>query len=276
MRSTRSVFLGHNAATSAGNTEKALAFIESHGEEPLFLWLHYFDPHRKYIRHAELDPNAEIGLNHPVRSYDSEIAYTDQQIGLLLDRLRELQLYDNTLIVFVADHGEELGDHGRFGHSRTLFQELVNVPLLMKFPQGKPLVVETPVAVIDVYPTILESLGIPEPEGLAGHSLFPPGTQESRPLFTETAKGGARLRAVVLGHYKLIRDLKNGEETLFDLASDPRELSPIDARGNALAVELRQALDAWSRQLEQLPTNDLRIDLTPAEVEQLRMLGYAE
>ena len=106
-----------------------------------------------------------------LRIYDSEVAYTDEQVGRLLDHLRHEGLLDHTLVVLTADHGEEFGDHGRWGHTVRLYEELVNVPLVIHYP-GQPAAVESrPVALVDVLPTVLAVLGLPTPPEIRGTRL---------------------------------------------------------------------------------------------------------
>ena len=194
--------LGHAGVSSAGVTRAALRFIDAHAGDPFFLWLHYFDPHNEYLSHPGHGYQRERPYRGPVnprnnfyklrrildrlgppdwdelrRLYDSEIAFTDHHIGRVLERLRSLELYEDSLVILTADHGEEFGDHGRLGHAHSLYQELVHVPLLVKYPGSEPLVAEDPVALVDLYPTLLEFLGLPLPEGLVGRSLFPPGVR---------------------------------------------------------------------------------------------------
>jgi arylsulfatase A-like enzyme len=105
--------------------------------------------------------------------YEAELHYVDSQFGALLDTLRDAGVYDDTIIVVVADHGQGLGDHGWWFH-RILYQEQIRVPLLVKIPrETQGLVVSDLVRSIDVAPTVLELLGVELPEGIQGRSLLP-------------------------------------------------------------------------------------------------------
>src|SRR5262245_8136636 len=144
---------GHDGVSSPGVTEKALAFVDAHADEPFFLWVHLFDPHFAYIQHEGFEFAGPEGYQGPIESglsyqklrkveltaadgeqvrafYDSEVAFTDRHVGMLLDGLRERGLYDDALIVFTADHGEEFLERGRIGHGWSLYQELLHVPLI--------------------------------------------------------------------------------------------------------------------------------------------------
>jgi arylsulfatase A-like enzyme len=291
---------GQRAVTSDAVTDAAIAFVDAHADEPFFLFAHYFDPHFALIDHPEFgfrDPGppyvgrvrspvpflvfgrADAGVTprearEMLRIYDSEVAYTDRQVGRLLDHLRGRGLYDPAVIVLAADHGEEYLDHGRIGHTKTLFDELLRVPLILKVPGVPPRVEPGPVALVDVFPTLLDALGLPAPAGLVGRSLLETPDPE-RPIYAETSRQ-ARLRSVVVGREKLVRDLASGRDRLFDLQDDPAERRDLAAARPGHAAALGRLLGAWQarhgRARPALPP--VRVD--PAERERLRALGYGE
>jgi arylsulfatase A-like enzyme len=224
--------------------------------------------------------------------YDSEIAFTDHHIGRLLKELRRLELYQDALIVFTADHGEELMDRGWIGHSITLHQELIRVPLIVKLPSGPTGVPESPVGLIDVMPTILLHCGIEVPDGLEGEplELDPPDSIPSHPLFSETFNPQVHrpepvaplaLRSVVLGTHKLIHDQLGGRTWFYDLAADPGErqdlsTAPLELRGTmaAMLTEWRESVEASEIHRQDAPRPDAEELLTPEQIEQLKALGY--
>jgi arylsulfatase A-like enzyme len=192
---------GHGAVTSPGVSDRALAFLDAHGERPFFLWLHYFDPHFDYLEHEGFGRPRDAAYEGPIRSgmefprlfelrgslaprdvdelrriYESEIAFTDHHIGRVLDRLRESGRLERTVVVLTADHGEEFLEHGGLGHSRTLYQELLAVPLLVRIPGRAPGVVTSRVALLDVLPTVLAALSLPPASGAAGAELPAPAS----------------------------------------------------------------------------------------------------
>jgi arylsulfatase A-like enzyme len=166
-----------NQRRSDSTTERAGAWLRS-TERPFFAWVHYWDPHD----HGLLPPPAVVrqwvpaGLEGDAANramYEAELHYVDRQFGALLDTLRDAGVYDDTIIVVVADHGQGLGDHGWWFH-RILYQEQIRVPLLVKIPrETQGLVVSDLVRSIDVAPTVLELLGVEPPEGTQGRSLLP-------------------------------------------------------------------------------------------------------
>ena len=180
------------------------------------------------------------------------------------------------MILLTADHGEEFHDHGDFGHTNTLYDELINVPLLLKLPgQSEGGVVNRTVALLDLLPTILDTVGLPVPAEIDGRSLVAP-PPAARPVFSETSRG-RDLRAVIDGPHKLIRDLRGGIE-LYDLEADPRETANL-AGGGAAAIEtaLRAELESWrlAHRAGSGPSPS-RVELTEEERARLRSLGYLE
>jgi arylsulfatase A-like enzyme len=291
---------GHDAITSAGVTAKALEFVEQHQEQPFFLWVHYFDPHDAFFDHESTPENGEpptaeeyqgpihsgIGflqlqklrknattsdVDELRRLYDSEIRYTDRHVGQLLARLRELQIYDKALIVFTADHGEEFLDHGRFGHTKTLFRELIDVPLLVKLPRGQGTLREDLVGLVDVAPTILEWTGCDPLEGAVGQSLLKTSPR-GRLVFSETSRN-ADLRSVTSRDFKLVLDLESGQKSLFTLREDPLERVDVSAQEPQALVLLHQALQRWLQRETQAIT-PRPLELSEEERERLRQLGY--
>ena len=178
--------------------------------QPFFVFAHFFDPHYDYVPPApygeQLDPHYEgtvdgrdfysspaISVPDPerpgkrvqvasqrdlehVRSlYAAELAWTDAQIGTLLDELERLELAESTLVVVLADHGDEFFEHGGIGHRSTLYEELVRIPLLLRLPGVLPAGRRVPglVSTIDVLPTVLQLAGVAPPEGLVSRSFLP-------------------------------------------------------------------------------------------------------
>jgi arylsulfatase A-like enzyme len=190
--------LGLHDVTSAEVTNRALAMLAGHHDEPFFLFVHYFDPHYSYEDHPEF--RFATGLSHrglfaqlrklrPVEDsindsdtaqlkalYAEEVAFTDLHIGRLLAYLNEHHLWDSTCVVFVADHGEQFRDHGGFEHGDTLFNELVHVPLLVADPSRRaPAAVDDVVETRWLFGTILDMLGVPRPASdTSTYSIFAP------------------------------------------------------------------------------------------------------
>ena len=207
---------GHDGITSEIVTDRAMEVLDGAGEDPFFLFVHYFDPHFLYHHHEDYDRTSGYGgnlrpampvwqlrdvrelltpldLEYVVGLYQEEVAYTDHHIGRLLDHLAATGLEDDTLVVFTADHGEEFMEHGWIGHTRNLYDDLIRVPLLVRLPgRIAPAVVAEPVSTIDVAPTVLDLvLGSPfgpQAEGRALTATLLDGTTpERRALHAEVS-----------------------------------------------------------------------------------------
>lgn len=296
------------------NDKARMLLSEEYGTEwrrtwrsrPLFLWLHYFDPHDPYVpfdpwiaAHApEADargprsparlvmrdlrrrfPNPDAALAEAIRPfYDSEIRRTDQ---LLESLWKELAADGNVLFIFTSDHGEEIADHGGLGHSQSLYDELTRTPLFFWWPRGIPAGVRIaqPVSALDILPTILELLGESAPPGLAGRSLVPlwRGTAgaERRPVFLELAPPKPLLWAVVDGDRKLIVDPTSPTAfELYDWKVDPREQENLAAQLPGEVERLRGLLRAWARQNPRAPDQRTRDRLDENLRRELEALGY--
>jgi len=292
----------NHGISTVGVSNLGIEKIDELKDQPFFLLLHYFDPHFPYLEHEGFRfPSEDPGYAGVVRSgvkikelrrasrtmsaaderemrriYDSEIAFTDHQIGRVLEHLRKLGLYDESLIILTADHGEEFLDHGALGHTRTVYNELLHVPFIIKPPKATPAVVEAPVALVDAFPTAAALLGLELDLPAQGRDLFAAhGEPAESPVFSETSRG-ASLRSVVLGDFKLIEDGASGKIELYDVVSDPRELEDIAARHPERVSRMRSMLSEWFvRTQKRIPPPE-RVDVSDGERERLRALGYVE
>ena len=221
----------------------------AHDARPFLLWLHFYDPHHPY--EAPEDP-ARFGRGDPDR-YDAEIVYVDQHIGRVLAALDPR----TTVIALGADHGEEFDEHGARFHSRTLFNQGVHVPLLVRAPDAPAHVIAGPVSLVDVMPTLLDLVGVTGPPGMNGRSLAaairtgaePPAA----PVLMELTPDGVIWRnvaAIAHGGWKVIWDRDANAWSLYSLADDPLDLRDrADAEPAVLADLRRRLLDTLDREL---------------------------
>ena len=246
--------------------DAALRFLDGAGNRPPFLLLHLYEPHAPY-RPAE-----------PFRSryadpYDGEIATADAFVGRFLAELDRRGLYDGALVVLLSDHGEGLGDHGEDEHGLLLYREAIQVPLVTKLPGGQRAGerVRRNVGLIDVAPTVLALLQVPEAGALPGISLLATGVPVAdRAIYSETMYplihfGWSDLASIVSGDRHLIEGLR---PELFDLAGDPSERTDLASAERRQLSAMRRALAAIDRTL--LPP-------APADAETiaaLSALGY--
>ncbi|MEW6369190.1 MAG: sulfatase-like hydrolase/transferase [Acidobacteriota bacterium] len=286
-------------------------------KEPFFLYAHTIDPHYPYEPSAPFDnlvvrngseiekvPDKSsrsfiLGLRRdPARLtpadrrylrslYDAEVARADFYFGKLVGDLKRLHLYDDTMIVFTADHGEEFLDHGDFLHGHTLYQEMIHLPWIVKPPKGigAPTVIRDRVRQIDLLPTLLDLLGIPVPNDVPGRSyaaLFRGGSYDAGTVFSETELDDHVVMAMD-GRWKLIVDSSDkpwaSHARLFDLETDPRETRDVKEQHAVIAAYLHQELRRWELELQRtrvLKPEDATRSLSDSEVEGLKGLGYID
>ena len=137
-----------------------------HRSQPVFVWLHLFDPHSPYT------PPAPFATTYAASPYDGEIAYTDAALGRFFEQLERPGLLEAAAAIVVADHGESLGEHGERTHGTFLYDATVHVPLLVKWPSAPAHVVDAPVETADLAPTIAAMAGASLP-AVDGQSLLP-------------------------------------------------------------------------------------------------------
>ncbi len=264
-----------------------------------FLFVHYTEPHDPYIYHKEFDKSYDRidpayypqGSNHKkIRKYDTEIGFVDFYIGKLIQKLKEYGLYENSLIIFLADHGESFGEHDYYGHGRKLYNSGLRVPLIVKLPGSrlKGTEVKGNVSLLDVTPTIFSLLGYPIPDEMEGKNLFEPENQ--RVLFFECYMGdvlsekGEKFRlkvkpvryGLVKGHDKLIFD--KGIE-VYDLDTDRFELTNIYNNPGEMFPEMTTLIRGYMNKVEKYIEYSKkyykqRSKLTKEELETLKSLGY--
>ncbi|MCC6556199.1 MAG: sulfatase [Polyangiaceae bacterium] len=192
--------------------------LGKHGREgPLFLWIHNMDAHA---------PFNMAGTHGTLQErYVREVAIVDREIGILRERIRQWGWADRTTLIVSSDHGEGFFEHGTSGHSMSLYEELLRIPLLVVGPGVRPRAIDTPVSLIDAGPTILDLFGLPTPGSFLGQSLVPVLRGEdaklTRPICAETR---LKQSIVLPDGLKIIRDLRRGTREIYDLAQDPGEL----------------------------------------------------
>lgn len=270
-------------------TARALAWVRESSDRPFFLFLNYFDPHIPYAPPPgfarELHP-LELGADPTKRKwqrfaalYDGEIRFMDHHLGRLLEGLRELDLFDASWIIVTADHGELLGEHGTGGHGRSLYQEELHIPLIVKYPKGEVLPGRSGeyVQLVDVLPTILTRLDLPLPPDIQGTPLSHSGhplVAEVYPLdHIENAQGD--FRTLFDGDYKFVWR-SNDQHQLFDLAHDPGESRNLRWEMAERSEAMNRALSAYLASLPPPGEAGAPQELDRETAEALRGLGYLE
>jgi tetratricopeptide (TPR) repeat protein len=238
------------------------------GGRPFFFFFHIYEPHKPYAppeRFASYEP------------YDGEIAFADEIVGRLLDRLRAMGVFDRATIVLLSDHGEGLGDHGEQEHGLFLYQETTRVPLVIKLPGSRSgRHVATPVQHIDLAPTILDLIGAPRILTLKGRSLkpllegsggIPDAGIYAEALYSRYHFGWSELYSLTDSRYRLIRAPR---DELFDLERDPKESSSVAGE----RPQVRQAMRAALEGLIKNTSIDAPTAVSDDDKQRLAALGY--
>jgi arylsulfatase A-like enzyme len=292
-------------------SDAALDFLKKHGRERFFLWLHYLDPHHPYEPqppfdkkfaqprkdHEELiarlhaltteeqtrlltrlgdgeEPMPAETFQAVVDQYDGEIAFTDVQVGRVLDTLESLGVADDTMVVITADHGEEFREHGRWGHGVTLYEEVVHVPLIVRYPgstEGRR--VTDTVRTLDVAPTALAVAGLPVPSSMRGSDLRRLSERADRSAVSVCPRT-AQLSVQTDGWKLITAERGHGSPSLYNLAADAAEKNDLAAneasRVNAMLALLVDRIGPRARDL--VPEHVGGVD--DDQRQQLQALGY--
>jgi arylsulfatase A-like enzyme len=267
--------------------------------QKIFLFVHYTEPHDPYVYHEEFDRGYDKieptsypeGSSHKkIKRYDTEIGFVDFYIGELIQKIKDYGLYENSLIVFLADHGESFGEHDYYGHGRRLYNSCLCVPLIVKLPgeRMRGAEIEWNVSLLDIAPTILSLLGYPNPDEMEGKNLFE--HQSKRLLFFECYRGAVHSEkseifhlkvkpvryGLVQGDYKVIFDkgfeaynLKNDRFEQKNIYNNPHKIFA------EMTIPLRDFMMIVGKFIEYSKKyHKQRSRLTKEELAKLKSLGY--
>jgi arylsulfatase A-like enzyme len=218
-----------------------------------FMWLHYMDPHDRYIQHADTPTFGKRARDR----YDSEVFFTDKHIGRLLDYMREQPYWENTAIIVSADHGEAFGEHEMYKHAFEVWEVLTRVPLLVYAPGVKARNIDERRSHIDLAPTILDLMGIEEhPDSFQGRSLideiFGAKPDNREPILLDLPEDHDNLdrRAVIKDGYKLYVKSHGHTTYLFNLDEDPDEKHDLSKKEPKKLEEMQGVLKEMMAQIE--------------------------
>jgi arylsulfatase A-like enzyme len=285
------------------------------GSQEVFLYLHTIDPHAPYDPPKELrerwatevedssigsveylatlarssdEPKLDV-IRGLAALYDAEVAYSDHQFGAFLETLHEMGLYERAMIAVLSDHGEEFFEHRSWTHGRTLYSEVISVPLIIRFPGGRGggTRVSVPVQHVDLLPTVLQLLAIDSPPDLPGRSLLPlalsaaletgdTGPAGTPPIFSRLQYFNGLATSVIAEDWKLILHRPwalDPEPQLFRLRNDPAELHNL-ASQNPVRVGYLTSLVRRELQLRSRETAVQRIELDRETRLHLKAPGY--
>jgi len=293
----------------------AIQWLGGHKNETFFLFVHFFDPHTRYNAPEDYRKKFDVPnegepledyifIQNPgqftpervrdiIAAYDAEIAYADWAVGKLLEELDKLGLKEDTIVVLVSDHGESLDEliksHGyAFDHGEFLYTHQLHIPLIIRMPSGtsqeKGVVQTTPVSIIDVMPTILDSLKIRSPDYMAGTSLLPllfGQTKAYGPVFSERRSFETPPKPYFAGDdYSIIEDKWHlifstiRESELYNLSEDDREKNNLSNQAKKIEA-LESKIESWRKQIKPLFGASVP-DTNEAALEKLRSLGYTK
>lgn len=286
------------------------SWFAGRGDEPFFAFVHLWDVHYDFTPPAPydrmFDPDytgwvdgrnfffdervgpdmAARDLQHLIALYDGEIAWTDTYVAKLRGALERAGVLDDTVIVITADHGTEFFEHGRKGHRTTLYDEVIHVPLVVRYPKRFPagVRVAAQTRAVDVAPTLLDVCGLDALPDVSGESLLPLTGDAARRsgaglrAVSELDSVGRSLLSVRDERWKVVGDRLRATTRTFDRRNDPRELRPIEDAASPLVVDALRALESAGVELERLAAAHAGASsgsAPPAEVQKhLDDLGY--
>jgi arylsulfatase A-like enzyme len=282
---------------NATEVNKAVCtWLNKNSKNPFFIFIHFWDPHIPYVaprkyRKLSYHPNTNwlefLKSYYPRKeeyAYNSEIAYVDNEIGKLISFLKGFGLLENSIIVFISDHGEGLDEHNYKGHTDRVYEEQLHVPLFIIYPslipEGK--VIKQTVNIVNIMPTILDMLKIPAPTALDGSSLMPlineKATWNPIPIYATAWPTEElpfyHLGAIIKDDWKLICHLqyKKGDQLYF-LKDDPEELNNLAKKEKKIVSELKPLLLKWVRQIPKGAYIKSKLE-DKETIERLKALGY--
>ncbi len=226
-------------------TRRAIDWLASRSkDEKWFVWVHYLEPHWPYEKHA----TSQSFGDSPTDLYDGELRFVDDQLGVLVNWIGASELWrDRTIVVVTSDHGESLGNNGRYGHGGDVLQYLVEVPLVIAVPGAEPRRVTTPSSSIDLAPTLAAFAGVPPDGRWIGRALVPEiayGDNDPDRIVFATEPGG-RIYAAITARWKLVYQERVNLWRLSDLVVDPAEKQDVSAEHRDIRQRLETALIRW-------------------------------
>ncbi len=284
-------------------TDKVNEFLRDNKKRPFLLWAHYVETHTPYLPPEEfveerpkgriiekikdkiiagerkyMDENSDEG--YFLSLYDGAVNYIDSEFKKIIDLIYEKNYHKNSIIIFSSDHGEELGEYNFFyNHGPLTFNSSARVPLIIYIPKEKARRIKYPVSLLDIYPTILDKVGLSLPYEIQGVNLFEKPKQ--RYLFI---KGHLGTRSVVYNSYHLVKVLPDlskklglGNDYFFDILEDPYEKENISHKRKELQAFLDTKYMEFFNQhgyLNNKAEKEQKVPLSQKELERLKSLGY--
>ncbi|MBW1855592.1 MAG: sulfatase [Deltaproteobacteria bacterium] len=281
-------------------TKESFRMLDKLSSGPFFLFINYMDAHDPYQPPRPFDGyfldtsfpqlyrlqkhflyftgnlNQKSWNSYLLSQYDGEIAYLDAQLGKLFARLKQKDMYDSSLIIITSDHGELFDENGFSSHKTPMYEGVIKVPLIIKFPFKRKVGREkTMITLADLYPTILSICDLPVPEGISGKTFG----KGSLPIVSELYNYGiGEHRILYNGEYKYMRYQQQREPELYNLHKDPMEKVNMVNVLPEVTMKMEEELREWEM------THGLKFKYTPKKEgtftkeiwEGLRALGYLQ
>jgi arylsulfatase A-like enzyme/lipoprotein NlpI len=280
LQSHKAGHFSYNERSAEEVTHFANLWLEQHRSEKSFLFIHYYDLHDPYQLHKGFRFSSLPFVSFPKDSYDSEIAYTDRCIGLVIKKLKDLGIYDSTLLLITGDHGESLGAHGEKTHSYFIYHSTLHVPLIIRVPGGPKGRIHNLAGLIDIVPTVCGVLGIDAPACVQGKDLsgFFSGKGvpvDDRYIYCEslypTKFGLGAFLGVVSDNYKYIH---TSAPELYNLRKDPAETRNLLKQQGQQAQIMAEQLKLFLKDNRLADMADSRMQTDKETMQRLQSLGY--
>jgi len=267
-------FGGADQRTGDVVTAEAIGWLRSPPKPKFFAWVHLYDPHAPYT------PPEPYASRYAGRLYDGEVAWCDELVGRIVTALRDAGTLDNTLVILTSDHGEALGEHGEDVHGYFVYEATLRVPLIVRGPGVAPGTrLGTLTRTIDLFPTVLDLMGVRADQPSSGRSLGPAlrgGKVPDEPAFAESLVpllhyGWSDLRSLRDGRWKYILAPR---PELYDLEADPGELRNLATEQDSRARAMRSGLESQLGNERSSPKSADASGISPEALERLGALGY--
>ena len=306
---------GFDRFTSVGNryapkvNEEAFEFLDKNKDEKFFLFLHIldihtpFDPPEEYQKLYDPDYTGKItgagswvahytpknrpidprDLEHMIALYDAGMKYVDDNLKLLFDRLKQLGLWENTLLIVTSDHGEEFKEHGSMDHGLALYDEQLRVPLYFHNPIyiARGLMVPNQVSAVDYFPTITDFLNLPQCNQVEGKSFAPYlrgdlSYQHTDSTLIETKDRNRLIRGIRSNSWKYLNIISRKTKELYNLKEDPKETTNVIEAHAEVAERYEKEIEHWMNVADNITFTPEKSNVDKDLADQLAALGYVD
>jgi len=293
-----------NKMTAKKITDTAIPWLEKNSEKPFFLYLHYYDPHTPYqapepyknffdktykgnvngsntdLKNIKFFKENPKELEHLISLYDSEIRYVDSEIKKFFDKLKELNIMDESLIILTSDHGEGFLEHDNFFHSYGVYSELINVPLIIRYPKIFKANQKSNIYVqhIDFFPFLMDVLAFKSKKGVFEGKSFLSLRQTNNAILSEHLRKGKSWgfpqRGLIYKGWKLIKDIFSDHVELFDIRKSSDDINDVSKQKPKITSALKKKLSRMEKKLAKTMVRSPKVKLNRQMKERLKSLGY--